>query len=147
MTLESSEFFNNEKMPSRFTCDNANVSPPLTIIEPPPEAQSLVLLMEDLDSEGSPWLHWLVWDINPLISEIQEDEAPDGAVEGMTSFGTTGYGGPCPKTGTHRYVFRLIAIDTVLGLTSESQLDEVHVAMDGHIIEEAEPLVVYYTRE
>lgn len=147
MTLESSEFFNNERIPSRFTCDSANVNPPLTIIEPPPESESLVIIMEDQSTEGGPWIHWLVWDINPLISDIQEDESPDGAMEGITSFGTTGYGGPCPSEGVHKYVFKLYALDTALGLTTESQLDEVLISMDGHIIEEAEPFVGYYSRE
>lgn len=148
MNLESSAFFHNQNIPPRYTCDGSNINPPLTIMEPAPGSESLVLLMEDPDVPGSdPWVHWLAWDIDPLVAEIQEDSTPEGSTEGVTSFETTGYSGPCPSTGTHRYIFKLYALDTLLGLASDSAKDEVLSAMEGHVLDEAEPFIGLYSRE
>jgi len=147
MILESSAFANNQPIPERYTCDGANVNPPLTVLEPPTEAESLVLIVEDPDSPEEDWVHWLLWDMNPQVSEIQEDSLPDGATEGVTSFGTTDYGGPCPGSGTHRYIWKLYALDTILGLSSDIKKDELIAAMDGHILEEADPLIGTYARK
>jgi len=147
MIIESSEFLNNQKIPSRYTCNGANISPPLSFAEIPPGTESLVLIVEDLDATNGTWVHWLVWDINSQTAEVQEDSVPDDGTEGTTSFGTTGYGGPCPSSGTHHYIFKLFAMDTLLGLTSEAQKDELLSVMEGHIIGEADPLVGLYSRE
>lgn len=147
MTLESSEFLTEQDIPERYTCDGADISPPLTIIEPPTGAESLVLIVEDPDAGSEPFVHWIVWDINPLVEEIQEDSLPEGGTEGNNSFGTTTYGGPCPPSGTHRYFFRLYALDTLLGLASDSKKDEVLASMEGHILDEAEPLVGLYGKQ
>lgn len=147
MTLESSEFLNNQPIPPRYTCDGANINPPLTITETPPGSESLVLIMEDPDAPGETWVHWTAWDINPLVAEIPEDSVPEGSTEGTTSFGNIGYGGPCPHTGTHHYIFKLYALDTLLGLSSDSGKEEVLSAIEGHIVEEAEPLIGLYTKQ
>lgn len=147
MTLESSAFFNNQQIPSRYTCDGEDISPPLTIAEPPPGTESLVLVVDDPDAPGDTWTHWIAWDIDPMVSEVQEDSTPEGATVGTTSFGNTEYGGPCPPSGTHRYFFKLYALDTILGLSSDSKKDEVISAIEGHILAEAEPLIGLYSRQ
>lgn len=147
MILESSVFVNNQMIPARHTCDGANVSPPLTVVEVPPEAESLVLIVDDPDAPGGTFVHWLVWDINPQVSEIQEDSVPDGGTEGTNSFGGTSFGGPCPPSGTHSYFFKLYALDTLLGISYDSKKEELLSAMEGHIIAEAEPLLGLYSRE
>jgi Raf kinase inhibitor-like YbhB/YbcL family protein len=133
-------------IPSRYTCDGENVSPPLSILDVPEDAESLVLIMEDPDSPGRTWVHWRVWNISPQTSGFREGEIPLGAVAGVTAFGTAGYGGPCPAHGEHRYVFKLYALRTVLRLPPEASDFQLQNAMTGNIIEHTE-LVGYYRRK
>ena len=148
MKLKSSVFENNGKIPSEYTCDSENVNPPLIISEVPDNAKSLVLIMDDPDAlkpAGKVWDHWIVFNIPVETKEVLENTEPEG-VQGMTSFGKTGYGGPCPPDAEHRYFFKLYALDTELDLPHGSEKKEVETAMQEHIIEQTE-LVGKYERQ
>lgn len=90
--------------------------------------------MHDPDAPGGDFTHWTLWNISPATTDLPEGIAPAGTVQGVTSFGTTGYGGPCPPSGTHRYTFDLFALDTLLDLPEGAQRQEVEAAMQGHVI-------------
>ena len=102
MKLTSPAFKPGEKIPARYTCDGLDQSPPLAISEVPDNAESLVLIVDDPDAPAGVWTHWTVWNIDPHAVVIEENTAPVGAVEGITSFGKSGYGGPCPPAGVQR---------------------------------------------
>src|SRR3989344_7852516 len=144
MKLESSVFEHNGQMPPKYTCDGLDVNPPLRFLEVPPEAKSMALIVEDPDAPSGVWVHWLLWNIEPDVEEIDEDEVPEGAIEGVTNFDERGYGGPCPPDGDHRYFFKLFALDTKLELSPSGGKDQLENAMEHHIIAEAE-LVGRYT--
>lgn len=146
MKISSPAFGNNEKIPAKFTCDGENLNPPLTISEVPENAKSLVLIADDPDAPGRTFVHWTVWNIPPDTREIAEGAKPAGASEGLTDFGKTGYGGPCPPSGTHRYFFKLYALDTTLQLSQSSQKADIEAAMQGHILAQTE-LVGLYSRQ
>jgi hypothetical protein len=145
MKLTSSAFENNGTIPSKNTCDGNNINPPLDIAEVPEGAKSLALVVDDPDAPAGIWVHWLVWNIPTSTTSINESTKPSG-VEGTTSFGEPGYGGPCPPSGTHRYFFKLYALDTELSLGSEADKSALESAMKGHILEEAE-LIGKYSRQ
>lgn len=137
MKLESPTFTNNTQIPAKYTCKGENISPPLLIKDVPEEAQSLVLMVEDPDAPMKTWLHWTVWNIDPKTTDIAEGTTPEGSTQGLTDFGATGYGGPCPPSGTHRYLFKLMALDTVLDLTTGASLNDLKDATNGHILAES----------
>lgn len=143
MVILTPAFKNGENIPSKYTCDGDNVNPRLEISDVPAEAKSLILIMDDPDSPSGTWLHWSVWNIDPKTTEIPENSVPQGAVEGMTGFGETGYGGPCPHSGEHRYFFRLYALDSKLDLPAGASRPELERAMDGHILAGAELMGLY----
>lgn len=109
-------------------------------------AQSLVLIMDDPDAPAGTWVHWMVWNIDPKINEITEDNVPQGAIEGVTSFGQTGYGGPCPHSGRHRYFFKLYALDTKINLSLGADKSQLEKAMNGHILAQSELVGLYQRR-
>jgi len=138
MKITSTAFENNASIPQKYTCDGEDVSLPFTIADVPEGTQSLALVSDDPDSPSGTWLHWTLWNIDPATTALAEGVIPEGAVEGTQSFGDIGYGGPCPSSGTHRYFFKLFALDTILDLPRGATLDELNKAMDGHILEKAE---------
>lgn len=154
MNISSPAFTHNSSIPAQYTCDGANVSPPLAVSGAPQGTQSLVLIHDDPDApmgtlrQGSEqaWVHWLLWNIDPQTREIPEGGVPAGAVEGTTSFRKTGYGGPCPPSGTHRYFFKLYALDVMLDLPPTAHIEQLEAAMAGHVIAQAE-LIGLYTRK
>lgn len=144
MQIQSPAFSYNQAIPEKYTCDGENVSPPLYISNVPEGALSLALTVFDPDAGSNGWTHWTVWDIDPTINTISE-----GAVvgtEGVTSFGKNGYGGPCPPSGVHRYVFTVYALDVQLGLGERAQPADLESDLQGHILSKAE-LIGLYTRE
>jgi Raf kinase inhibitor-like YbhB/YbcL family protein len=143
MKIESVAFGNNDMIPANYTCDGADINPQLTIGGVPAGAESLVLIIDDPDAPGGTWVHWTVWNIDPSVTEIPENSVPVGAVEGVTDFGETGYRGPCPPSGTHRYFFKLYALDTTLELDSSAAVQDIDEAMDGHILESTELVGLY----
>lgn len=143
MRIQSPEFEMNGVIPGRFTCDGENISPRLLILGVPEEAVSLVLVVDDPDAPVGTWVHWLVWNIPPRTAEIAEGTVPAGAVEGVTSFGKAGYGGPCPPSGQHRYFFKLYALDQQLPIGAGSGSDDLEAAMNGHVLDKAGLVGVY----
>ncbi len=136
MELKSPAFENGGAIPSRHTCDGADVSPQLDIVDVPEEAVALALVMDDPDAPGGTFDHWLVWNISAETTCIAEGTEPDG-VQGRTDFGRLGYGGPCPPSGTHRYMFKLYALDQELDLPEGARKSQLEAAMQGHIVAEA----------
>lgn len=146
MEIISSAFGHNEKIPSKYTCDGENVSSPLQFLEIPEKAKSLVLIVDDPDAPAKIWVHWVVYNINPQASEVKENSVPEGGIEGMTDFGSSGYGGPCPPSGTHRYFFKLYALDSALNLSQNATKQMVEEKMQRHILDKAE-LIGLYSRK
>lgn len=146
LSLTPIAFNNRERIPAKYTCDGEDINPPFEFKNVPEDARSLVFLVEDPDSPGKTWLHWALYNISPEATGIAEDARPLGSMECVSDFGSLGYGGPCPTTGTHRYSFKLFALDTNLDLSEDANLSEIYEAMGGHIIESDE-VVGLYTRE
>jgi hypothetical protein len=147
MHLTSSAFQQNELIPVRYTCDGEDVSPPLAISDVPEGAKSLALIVDDPDAPAGDFVHWLLWSIAPSVREILAASVPEGAVQGTTDFGDQRYGGPCPPSGTHRYFFKLYALDTAeLGFAEGARKPELLKVMEGHILAETE-LIGLYIRE
>lgn len=146
MIITSLVFQNNAFIPSKYTCDGENINPPFEIKDVPPDAKSLVLIMDDPDAPRGVWAHWTVWNITPKITAIAENSVPPQAVEGITSFGNPGYGGPCPPSGTHRYFFKLYALDATLNLSPQADKISLEKAMEGHILDKTEIIGLYSRR-
>ncbi|MBI2146871.1 YbhB/YbcL family Raf kinase inhibitor-like protein [Candidatus Woesearchaeota archaeon] len=153
LQLTSSAFSNNGKIPSLYTCDGSNTSPPLSISGVPAEAKSLVLLMDDPDIPEfvkqkfgiTVWDHWVVFNIPPTTAAISEGKNPPG-VFGKNTGGKNAYGGPCPPDREHRYFFKLYALDTLLDLPAGATKTAVEQAMKGRVLAEAR-LVGLYERK
>mgnify|MGYP001010600019 FL=1 len=146
LTITSPAFEDRGLIPSKYTCDGGDINPPLAIDNIPHDTKSLALIVEDPDSVGKTWIHWILFNITPATTFIQERGVPARATQGVNDFGRSGYGGPCPSNGTHRYYFKIYALDIILDETEDVTREEIGKAMHGHIIEEAE-LVGLYTRE
>jgi Raf kinase inhibitor-like YbhB/YbcL family protein len=144
MKITSSAFQEGGNIPSKFTCDGSDTSPPLQITGIPSEAKSLALITDDPDAPSGLFTHWLVWNIPPQTNSIAEGSAPKG-VHGTNDFGKSGYRGPCPPPGTHRYSFKIFALDRELDLRSGAKRSQVDAAMKGHVIAQGE-LVGRYAR-
>jgi len=144
MKITSSAFQEGGNIPSKFTCDGSDTSPPLQITGVPSEAKSLVLIADDPDAPSGLFTHWLVWNIPPQTNSIAEGGAPKG-VHGTNDFGKSGYKGPCPPPGTHRYSFKIFALDRELDLRALAKRSQVDAAMKGHVIAQGE-LVGRYAR-
>ncbi|MFP4645277.1 MAG: YbhB/YbcL family Raf kinase inhibitor-like protein [Candidatus Woesearchaeota archaeon] len=136
LTILSPAFGDNEDIPAKYSCQGEDVNPELHIEDVPDGAQSLVLIMDDPDAPGGTFDHWIVFDIPSETSVIAEDSVPEEATQGRNDFGNNEYGGPCPPSGTHRYQFKLYAIDTTLELPEGSTKEDVLAAIEDHVIEE-----------
>lgn len=145
LKISSPVFPHNGRIPPKYTCDGADVNPPLIIENVPTGAQSLSLIMDDPDAPAGTWVHWLIWNIEPSIKELKENSVPRGASQGITDFRTAKYGGPCPPSGTHRYFFKLYALDTILNLNNHASKPVLEQAMKGHILAQTE-LIGQYAR-
>jgi Raf kinase inhibitor-like YbhB/YbcL family protein len=145
MKITSSAFQQAASIPSKFTCDGANASPPLQIADVPSEAKSLALIVDDPDAPGGLFTHWIVWNISPQTSTVAEGSTPKG-VQGTNDFGKSGYGAPCPPSGTHRYYFKIFALDRELDLPIGAQRRQFDQAIKGHVIAQGE-LVGRYSRK
>ncbi|OKH25628.1 kinase inhibitor [Hydrococcus rivularis NIES-593] len=142
MKLTSPAFAHEGKIPPKYTCDGENINPPLVISDVPAEAKSLVLIMDDPDvpkrlrADGM-WDHWVVFNIAPSLTEIQEGKEPPG-VHGIGTSKNLNYYGPCPPDREHRYFFKLYALDTQLNLPEKATKQQVERAMEGRILAKAE---------
>ncbi|MBE0427022.1 MAG: YbhB/YbcL family Raf kinase inhibitor-like protein [Nitrospirae bacterium] len=143
LQLTSPAFKHKEYIPRKYTCDGADINPPLQINNIPANTKSMVLIVDDPDAPARTWVHWVVWNIDYYVSEIKENSVPKGAEQGINDFRKHEYGGPCPPSGTHRYFFKLYALDTLLNLESKAGKSNLEKAMKGHIIEKAEIIGLY----
>jgi Raf kinase inhibitor-like YbhB/YbcL family protein len=141
--LSSTAFQNNGFIPSQYTCDGRDINPPLVIENVPPGTKSLVLIVDDPDAPMGTWVHWVLWNIAPLTKEIKENDTPGGAAAGRNDFNKQSYGGPCPPSGTHRYFFKLYALDIAIDLPSGATKADVEKAMNGHVISQAQIIGLY----
>ena len=144
MKLISSAFNHGNSIPSKYTCDGEDISPPLSIEDVPENTKTFALIMDDPDAPMGIWDHWILFNIPSSIQQINEVEKPQG-FEGKNSWGRTGYGGPCPPSGEHRYFFKMYALDTELNLGEGLTKEDLITAMNGHIIGKA-VLMGTYTR-
>jgi Raf kinase inhibitor-like YbhB/YbcL family protein len=143
LRIKSSAFEHNGSIPEKYTCDGEDVNPPLTIEGIPEGTQSLALIMDDPDAPMGTWDHWVVWNMPSASKEIRENSVP--GVEGMNDFRKHSYGGPCPPRGTHRYSFKVYALDTKLNIGASSRKKDLEKAMQGHILAKGE-LIGRYSR-
>ena len=134
MKITSSVFQDGGDIPLKFSRDGQDINPALRIEGTPSSAKSLLLIMDDPDAPVGLFTHWLVWNIDPKTTEIAEKSVPKGAVQGTNDYPTLGYGGPQPPSGTHRYYFRIFALDQTLDLKAGAKRAEVDAAMRGHVI-------------
>lgn len=137
--LSSSAFEEGGMIPREYTCDGADVSPPLSWGALPDGTVSLALIVEDPDAPMGTWVHWVLYNLPADLRDLPQGVAPGPSLpfdgqQGKSSFGKLAYGGPCPPSGTHRYYFRLYALDTRLELGAEAGKKEVLRAMEGHIL-------------
>jgi len=140
LKLISTVFSHNGHIPPKYTCEGENINPPLIVQNIPDETKSLALIVEDPDAPRGVFTHWVVWNISPNEA-IAEKSNP--GISGTNSFGKTGYGGPCPPSGEHRYFFRVFGLDDELDLLTGSTKEELLDAMKEHIIANAELMGVY----
>ena len=148
MELHSTAFDAGGMIPSKYSCDGQDLSPPLSWSDVPPTTRSFALIADDPDAPRGLWVHWVVWNIPAESRSLEEgmlkrDSLPNGAKQGTTDFRSVGYGGPCPPSGTHRYFFKLYALDAMLNLPSSTAKQDLEVAMKGHIIQQAELMGKY----
>ncbi len=146
LSISSPAFLHNGNIPAKYTCDAKDMSPRIIIRNVPRGTMSLALVMEDPDAPKGTWVHWVVWNISPGTGEIPENSVPSGAVQGRNSWDRNNYGGPCPPSGTHRYFFRLYALDAVLNLGRGAGKRDLEKAMKGHVIAGAELVGLYRKR-
>jgi Raf kinase inhibitor-like YbhB/YbcL family protein len=146
LSITSAAFSHKGMIPSKHTCDGADVNPPLSFDNIPEKSKSLALIVDDPDAPMGTWVHWVVWNIGSGTKEIPEKSVPDGALQGTNDFRKQSYGGPCPPSGTHRYFFKLYALDASLALKAGVTKAQLEEAMKGHILAQAE-LVGLYRRK
>lgn len=151
LTLTSPAFNDRSAIPAKYTCDGANVSPPLAIVDPPADARSLALICHDPDASGGDFVHWVLYDLPPDTRKLPEGipafevlRELGSARQGKTDFRRVGYGGPCPPPGKpHHYQFTLYALKTVLELKGGPTKAEVERAMDGHVLAQSRIVGIY----
>ena len=140
MKITSISFENKGKIPSKYTCQGDNINPELELSEIPKAAKSLVLVVDDPDAVGGVWVHWVVFNI-PVISKIEENSVP--GMQGLNSFQILDWDGPCPPSGTHRYFFKIYALDQMLDLDEGVSLKDLEEAMKNHILDNAQLIGLY----
>lgn len=145
MQITSSDFENMEPLPERFAREIENINPSLTFSEIPAEAQSLLLIVDDPDAPGRTFTHWILYNMSPATLQIVEGELPLTGIQGFSDFGEDSYGGPQPPSGTHRYFFKLLALDKMLEFEEGIKVDRAAIdeAIEGHIIEETQIIATY----
>ena len=143
-TLESPAFGNKTTIPKQYTCDGADQHPTLTWNDPPVGTQSLVLVVDDLDAPHGTWVHWLVFNIPVTVRQLPEGQSlPHEALVGLNSWDKKEYGGPCPPSGLHRYMFKLYALDVPLTVNSSVHYSDIENAMQTHILAQTTLIGLY----
>jgi len=149
MELSSTAFKNGAPIPAQYSCDGPNISPPLQWSGVPDKTQALALLVDDPDAPKGNWVHWILFNIPPRATALPENirktrTIPNGARQGINDFSEIGYGGPCPPKGTHRYFFRLFALDVELQLEPGTKRSELEQNMTGHVLAETQLMGTYH---
>lgn len=140
MKITSSEFGNNKLIPAKFTCEGQDINPALEICDIPSVTKELALIVDDPDAPIGTWVHWVVYNI-ALVSRIEENSIP--GKQGVNTLGKKVYHGPCPPSGTHRYFFKIYALDKELDLPEGASKGALEKAMQGHILDKAELIGLY----
>ena len=151
MEIKSQAFAQGGFIPAKHTCDGEDVSPSLTWSGAPAGTQSFAVISDDPDAPAGTWVHWVIWNIPAGTQALEEnvpklEAPPNGARQGTNDFRRVGYGGPCPPSGTHRYFFRLYALDAPVDLKSTATKRELEKAMQGHVLARAELMGKYGRR-
>ena len=149
--ITSPAFEEGGLIPAKYTCDGADISPPLQWEAVPEGTKSIAIICDDPDAPMGTWVHWVLFNLPPdtkeLAEKLPDDETlPNGARQGITDFGKTGYGGPCPPSGTHRYFFKIYALDTVIDIVAIADKPKLLKAMEGHILGQGQ-LIGKYKRQ
>jgi Raf kinase inhibitor-like YbhB/YbcL family protein len=151
LELRSSAFSHRGEIPAECTADGRDVSPPLSWSGAPPETESLALIVDDPDAPDpanprTTWVHWVLYNLPPAATDLARapgGDLPEGTREGVNDWGRTGYGGPAPPIGRHRYFHKLYALDTVLPDLGQPSKEKLLKAMEGHVLESAELIGTY----
>jgi len=144
LTIHSPLFADGQKFPKKYACDGENISPPLVISNISENVKSLAILMHDPDAVGGDFTHWIIWNIFPAGGTLEILEGEKGlGVEGANDTGQIGYTGPCPPSGTHRYFFKIFALDGIIDLPEGSGRAQLEGAMHGHILDSGEMMATY----
>jgi len=143
LKISSKAFDNEGQLPSKYTCDGDGINPPLHIENIPEGAKTLALIAEDPDAPNGVYEHWIVWNIDPVVSI---DEGSNPGVSGDNSAGKSGYHPPCPPSGSHRYYFHLYALNAPLNLRPDSRKKDLETAMEGHIMAKGS-IMAHYERK
>jgi Raf kinase inhibitor-like YbhB/YbcL family protein len=151
ISVSSSAFKEGDMIPAKYTCDGNDVSVTLRWTGVPEGTKSIALISDDPDAPAGTWVHWVMWNIPPAVCELAEgvspkSQLPDGSRQGISDFGRPGYGGPCPPGGTHRYYFRVYALDAMLDLPDSARKADLVEAMKGHILAEGQLMGKYSRR-
>lgn len=150
-SFSSPAFGHGQPIPAVYTCKGRDISPPLTWSDLPQGTKSLALIMDDPDAPMGTWVHWVIYNIPSTRTGLEEaipseERLADGSLQGKNSWRRIGYGGPCPPSGTHRYYFRLYALDSMLSLAPGATKEQLLQAMQGHILAEAEWMGTFSAR-
>ena len=146
--VTSTAFTDGGMIPKQYTCDGPNVSPPLAWDSLPDDTKTVALIADDPDAPGKAWVHWVVFDVPAGVKSLPENVSPQetipgGGKQGTNDFPKIGYGGPCPPSGTHRYYFKIYALDKELGLDGKTTKDQLLRAMEGHILAQGQLMGIY----
>jgi Raf kinase inhibitor-like YbhB/YbcL family protein len=146
--LESSAFKDGQSIPKQYTCDGVNISPPLEWSGVPKNGKTLAIICDDPDAPAGTWVHWVVYnlpadDMGLIENTPATDKLTGGGLQGKNDFGKIGYGGPCPPSGTHRYFFKLYALDAETDLKPGATKSDLLKAMEGHIVAQGELMGTY----
>lgn len=140
MKILANDFEDGKMMPKKFTCQGEDINPSLKFLNIAKNAKSLALIMDDPDAPNKTFVHWVMYNM-PIVNKIGENSSL--GIEGMNSAGSIGYFGPCPPSGTHRYFFKLYALDSILDLKKGASKEDLEKAMKDHIIEKAQIIGLY----
>jgi len=143
LKISSPAFENDGEIPKKYTCDGANVNPPLKIENVPSNTKSLAMVFDDIDAPRGTYVHWILWNIDPNVKEIKENSVPEKAVQVLNDFKKHHYGGPCPPRRAHKYIFKIYALDTLLNLKHNLTKKDLEKAIENHIISRAQLMGVY----
>jgi len=149
--ITSSAFAEGGLIRPKYTCDGVDVSPPLQWDAIPEGTKSIALICDDPDAPMGTWVHWVLFNLPAETKELAENIPPDrtlpsGAKQGTSDFGRIGYGGPCPPSGTHRYFFKIYALDAEVGLEAGAGKRQLLGAMEGHILGQGQLIGKYKRR-